>query len=88
MIRSLHGRPDTYRMFLTIQPLLTSLIQDSSFAVAHVDMLAVTNVRINPTADALWRYMELLEGELNDKALEEQQRNTRKPQAHLGEEAQ
>eukprot|EP00971_Amphidinium_carterae_P077030 1521954-Amphidinium_carterae.3 len=51
-------------------------------------MLAVTNVRANPTADTLWRYMELLEGELNDKALEEQQRNTRKPQAHLGEETQ
>eukprot|EP00971_Amphidinium_carterae_P332329 6466439-Amphidinium_carterae.1 len=63
-IRSLHGRPDTYRMFLTIQPLLQSLTQDASFAVAHVNMLAVTNVRINPTPDTLWRYMELLEAEL------------------------
>eukprot|EP00971_Amphidinium_carterae_P082082 1623535-Amphidinium_carterae.2 len=72
-------------MFITIQPLLTSLLQDPSFAVAHVNMLTVTNVRVNPTADTLWRYIELLEGELNDKALEEQQRNMSKPQAHLNE---
>eukprot|EP00971_Amphidinium_carterae_P302805 6016773-Amphidinium_carterae.1 len=37
--KSLHGRPDIYRMFTTIQPLLSSLLQDSSFAVAHVNIL-------------------------------------------------
>eukprot|EP00971_Amphidinium_carterae_P161771 3206901-Amphidinium_carterae.1 len=48
-------------------------------------MLAVTNVRINPTPDTLWRYMELLEAELNDQAMAEQQRNTKRPLAHLAD---
>eukprot|EP00971_Amphidinium_carterae_P277977 5518156-Amphidinium_carterae.2 len=72
-------------MFTTIQPLLSTLLQDSSFAVAHVNILAVTNVRVTPNVDTLWQYMELLEGELGEKALDEQRRNLRKPQAHLNE---
>eukprot|EP00971_Amphidinium_carterae_P249669 4955573-Amphidinium_carterae.1 len=64
---------------------MQSLTQDASFAVAHVNMLAVANVRINPTPDTLWRYMELLEAELNDQSMAELQRNTKRPLAHLGD---
>eukprot|EP00971_Amphidinium_carterae_P032539 640725-Amphidinium_carterae.1 len=85
-VRTLKARPDILRMFNTIQPLLSSLNHDTIFAVAHSNMLVVTNARINTTVDTLWRYIELLESELNDRALEEHQRNMRKPQAHLADQ--
>eukprot|EP00971_Amphidinium_carterae_P214453 4255832-Amphidinium_carterae.1 len=60
-VRSLHGRPDIYRMFTTIQPLLSSLLHDCSFAVAHVNILAVTNVyelpRMSIPFGSTWNYL-------------------------------
>eukprot|EP00971_Amphidinium_carterae_P345968 6487182-Amphidinium_carterae.1 len=62
-----HGKPDTLRLYLAIQPLLQSIISDSQFAVAHANILAVTNVRTHPDPDSLWKYIELLQSELNER---------------------
>eukprot|EP00971_Amphidinium_carterae_P263536 5228263-Amphidinium_carterae.2 len=85
LVQTLNGRPDTLRLFLAVQPLLQSLFSDSQFAVAHANITAVTNVRTHATPDTLWRYIELLESELNERALEETDRNRRKAQAHGAE---
>eukprot|EP00971_Amphidinium_carterae_P204654 4061352-Amphidinium_carterae.1 len=70
-IQSLHAQPDMLRLYHTIQPLLGSLFHDTQFSVAHANIIAVTNVRITPDSNTLWRYIELLEAEMNERAMEE-----------------
>eukprot|EP00971_Amphidinium_carterae_P275343 5463086-Amphidinium_carterae.1 len=57
----------------------------ASLTPSVANILAVTNVRITPDSNSLWRYIELLESEMSERAMEELDRNRRKPQAHLGD---
>eukprot|EP00971_Amphidinium_carterae_P049618 978080-Amphidinium_carterae.2 len=70
-------------LYVTIQPLLTSLHHDAQFSVAHANILAVTNVRFSPSPDKLWRYIELLESELKKPPVLDSAHATRNSRAAL-----
>eukprot|EP00971_Amphidinium_carterae_P276411 5485023-Amphidinium_carterae.1 len=83
---TLQGRPDIYRLYMALQPLLSSLMYTPAFSVAHANILALTSIKLTPTPQVLWQYVDLLEAEFNDRALEEHEYSRQKPQAHGAEE--
>eukprot|EP00971_Amphidinium_carterae_P009331 184054-Amphidinium_carterae.2 len=59
---------------------MSSLMYTPAFSVAHANILAATSIKLTPTLSVLWRYVDLLDAEFNDRALEEHEYSKQKPQ--------
>eukprot|EP00971_Amphidinium_carterae_P292081 5798433-Amphidinium_carterae.1 len=46
---TLQGRPDIYRLYMALQPLMSSLMYTPVFSIAHANILAVTSIKLTPT---------------------------------------